>query len=132
LPVRLGDGVEGEVGEDRLEVGGIEAPRVRDAGVDLGTERVPLVRGERADLDPGGGGEVGEALVGAREPGGGGRDCVVGLVVERRDPQPLEDEEVEVRLDETARLPVEGDEDDLGVVCWMLVLPATSPASVSA
>ena len=93
--------------EDDLEVGGVEAVGARDEGVDLGAQLVALVGAERPDLDTGRGGEVGEALVGAGEPRGRARDSLVLLVGQLGQPQALEDEEVQVRLDETPRLPVE-------------------------
>jgi hypothetical protein len=63
LTIGLRDGVECEVGEDGLQIAGIEIPSCGDARVDLGAQPIALLRIEWADLDPGRGSEVGEAIV---------------------------------------------------------------------
>ena len=77
-------------------------------GVDLGAQACPLLVVEGTDVDAGGGREIGEALVRARQARRGTRDCGEGCIVEVRDAQILKDEKVEVPFYESPHLPVEG------------------------
>ena len=72
----------GEVVEHELELGGGEPPRPRHQRVDLGAKPRALLVAEPLDLDVGGRREVGEAVVRAGEPPGGGSEGGERVVVQ--------------------------------------------------